>query len=35
MPPIDDTAAPASAEYITLYIAIEASRQSWVARWLD
>ena len=30
MPPIDDTAAPASAEHITLYVAIEVSRHSWV-----
>ena len=30
MPAINNTAAPASAEHITLYVAIEVSRQSWV-----
>ena len=30
MPPGDDTAAPAGAEHITLYVAIEVSQKSWV-----
>ena len=30
MPPRNNTAAPAGAEHITLYVAIEISRKSWV-----
>ncbi len=30
MPPRNNTAAPAGAEHITLYLAIEISRKSWV-----
>ena len=30
MPPRNETAAPAGAEHITLYVAIEISRKSWV-----